>query len=121
MVSLQPYIIYVPQEQEEHPDHRAAAFLVMNAIKHLPATIISPTVWMNVVWTPLQKMDHIVDISLYTETKRKAILAYKSQCDVLAFDEAILGLNRYRGEMHSWPGGDYAEVFKKPSAEEILQ
>lgn len=116
LVSLQPSIIYVPHEQEEHPDHRAAAFLVMYTITQLPATIILPTVWMYEVWTPMQRMDHIVDISLYTETKRKAILAYKSQCDVLAFDEAILGLNRYRGEMHSWPGGDYAEVFKKPSA-----
>ena len=119
LIFLQPSVIYVPHEQEEHPDHRAAAFLVMNAIKQLPATINPPTVWMYEVWTPIQKMDHIVDISLYTETKRKAILAYKSQCDVLAFDEAILGLNRYRGEMHSWPGGDYAEVFKKPSAEGI--
>jgi LmbE family N-acetylglucosaminyl deacetylase len=63
------------------------------------------------VWTPLQRIDEIVDISPYVKTKRAAIRAYKCQCDVLAFDEAILGLNRYRGEMHSWPGGDYAEIF----------
>lgn len=106
-------IIYVTHEQEEHPDHVAATLLVKHAIDQLPANILAPTVWMYEVWTPIQKMDHIVDISAYVETKRKAILAYKSQCDVLAFDEAILGLNRYRGEMHSWPGGNYAEVFKK--------
>lgn len=106
-------IIYVTHEQEEHPDHVAAAVLVKQAIDQLPANILAPTVWMYEVWTPIQRMDHIVDISAYVETKRKAVLAYKSQCDVLAFDEAILGLNRYRGEMHSWPGGNYAEVFKK--------
>lgn len=113
--SSEAVIIYVPHENEQHPDHRAAALLVNKAMEQLGQTIPLPTVWMYEVWTPLQKMDHIVDISPYVETKRRAILAYKSQCDVLAFDDAILGLNRYRGEMHSWPGGDFAEVFKKLS------
>ena len=113
IIATNVQIIYVTHEQEEHPDHIAAALLVKQAIDQLPDNLLPPTVWMYEVWTPLQRMDHIVDISAYIDTKRKAILAYKSQCDVLAFDEAILGLNRYRGEMHSWPGGDYAEVFKK--------
>ena len=111
--TFQPEIIYAPHENEEHPDHREAALLVSRAYQLLPATVEKPIVWLYEVWTPIQKMDHIVDISPYVEIKRKAILAYESQCSVLAFDEAIIGLNRYRGEMHSWPGGDYAEVFKK--------
>jgi LmbE family N-acetylglucosaminyl deacetylase len=65
------------------------------------------------VWTPLQEMDQIVDITPYVKIKREAIRAYKSQCDVMRFDEAALALNRYRGEMHSWPGGDYAEIFRR--------
>lgn len=111
--SIQPVVIYVPHETEQHPDHQAAALLVSKVMDQLEQTNSLPTIWMYEVWTPIQKMDHIVDISDHIETKRKAILAYKSQCDVLTFDEAILGLNRYRGEMHSWPGGNYAEVFKK--------
>ena len=63
------------------------------------------------VWTPLQAMDRIVDISEFIEIKRKAIQAHQSQCEAMDFDEALLALNRYRGEMHSWPGGDYAEIF----------
>ena len=63
------------------------------------------------VWTPLQRMDQIVDITPYIETKIAAIRAHKSQCDVLGFDDAFLGLARYRGEMFSWPEGDYAEIF----------
>ena len=71
-----------------------------------------PVVAMYEVWTPLQEMDEIVDISAYLDEKLAVVRAHKSQCDVLKFDEAIRGLNRYRGEMHSWPGGDYAEVFQ---------
>ena len=32
---------------------------------------------------------------------KRAIRAYKSRCAVMRIDKAILGLNRYRGEMHS--------------------
>lgn len=112
---FKPDLIFVPHENEAHPDHREAAILVMEAVKLLTDTIKKPAVWMYEVWTPIQKMDYIVDMSEYVEIKRKAILAYESQCSVLDFAEAILGLNRYRGEMHSWPGGDYAEIFKAPT------
>ena len=96
---------------EAHPDLQTAATLVINTIPLLPANREKPIVWMYEVWTPLQQFDHIVDISAYVEIKRKAILAHKSQCSVMSFDEAILGLNRYRGEMFSWPEGEYAETF----------
>ena len=109
--SMKTDIIYVPHEGEDHQDHKAAASLVMQAISEPVTTFTKPLVWMYEVWTPIQKIDHIVDISPYVDIKREAILCHKSQCDVLKFDEAILGLNRYRGEMHSCPGGDFAEVF----------
>ncbi|GAC1385592.1 MAG: bacillithiol biosynthesis deacetylase BshB1 [Ginsengibacter sp.] len=109
--TVRPNIIYVPHQQEDHPDHKEAAMLVTKAVNRIKDTIIKPIVWMYEVWTPIQKIENIVDITLYVETKRKAILAHKSQCEVMSFDEAILGLNRYRGEMFSWPEGDFAEVF----------
>lgn len=110
---LQPEIIYVTHEGEMHPDHKAAAELVRKAVAEMENEKAKPVVWTYEVWTPIQQIDHIVDISAFVGTKRRAIQAHHSQCSVLKFDEAILGLNRYRGEMHSWPGGDYAEIFKK--------
>lgn len=109
--NFRPDIIYVTHEQEMHPDHQAAALLVRTAFNQLPTTAKKPIIWMYEIWTPLQEMAHIVDISDYIDIKKNAVRAYKSQCDIMKLDEAILGLNRYRGEMHSWPGGDYAEIF----------
>ena len=65
--------------------------------------------WLPARWR--ERTDRIVDITPWMDTKLRAVRAYKSQCAVLRFDQAVAGLNRYRGEMHSWPGGDYAEVF----------
>ena len=110
-----PDLVYVTHEGEMHPDHRAAAEIVRSAVTGPPSPKKVPAVLMYEVWTPLQKMDVIVDISEYVEIKRSAILAYQSQVAVMTFDEAILCLNRYRGEMHSWPGGDYAEIFVEMS------
>jgi LmbE family N-acetylglucosaminyl deacetylase len=104
-----PNIIYVPHQDEAHSDHRAAARLVLAAIKKVPRP--RPAVLMYEVWTPLRRMDEIVDITPYVQVKRRAIRAYRSQCAVMDFDAAILGLNRYRGEMFCWPEGEYAEVF----------
>jgi N-acetylglucosamine malate deacetylase 1 len=111
IITFQPDTIYVPHEYEAHPDHQAAALLVKSTLHALPAKLRKPTVWMYEIWTPIQRIDHIVDISPYIEIKRNAIRAHESQCAVMSFDEAILGLNRYRGEMFSWPEGEYAETF----------
>jgi len=102
-------IVYTTHPEESHADHRAAAALVRQALDGMEGPV--PSVRMFEIWTPLQRTDHVEDISPFIETKLRAIRAYRSQCAAMRFDEAALGLNRYRGEMHSWPGGDYAEVF----------
>ena len=104
-------VVYVTHDLEMHPEHRVAARLVRRAVSGLAPEFSKPEVLMFEVWTPLQRMDQIVDITPYIETKIAAIRAHKSQCDVLGFDDAFLGLARYRGEMFSWPEGEYAEIF----------
>jgi LmbE family N-acetylglucosaminyl deacetylase len=96
-----------------HPDHRAAERIVRLAISSDMLGCAAPDVLMFEVWTPMEAFDEVVDISPYIERKRKAIAAHKTQCDVMRFDEASVALGRYRGEMHSWPGGKYAEVFRR--------
>jgi N-acetylglucosamine malate deacetylase 1 len=111
LVEWRPERIYLPHDQEMHKDHPAAVAVLRSALSAASHVEAATEIRMFEVWTPIQQIDEIVDISDYAETKRAAIQAYASQCAVLRFDEAALGLNRYRGEMHSWPGGPYAEVF----------
>jgi N-acetylglucosamine malate deacetylase 1 len=105
-----PSIIYVPHGAEQHPDHRVAVRLLQRALRLLDLDE-PPRVLAYEVWTPLQQLDEIVDITPYMETKLKAIAAYSSQTRIMNFAAAAEGLARYRGEMHCWPGGEFAEVF----------
>jgi N-acetylglucosamine malate deacetylase 1 len=106
--SLRPAFVYAPQPQDDHPDHRAAARLVRRAVASAAA---APSIRFFEIWSPLPDMDEVIDISEVIAEKRRAIRAYRSQCAVMRLDDAFVGLARYRGEMHSWPGGPYAEVF----------
>ncbi|HTM55769.1 MAG TPA: PIG-L deacetylase family protein [Pirellulales bacterium] len=107
---FQPDVIYLPHDHEMHPDHRAAVDIVRHVLER---SARDPDVWMFEVWTPTQRIDQVVDISAFAEVKRQAIRAYRSQCAVIDFEQAVMGLNRYRGEMHSWPEGEFAEVFTR--------
>ena len=101
--------VYVPHDREMHPDHRAASRAVQQAAR--VADRHRPEVLLTEIWTPLQAMTHIVDITDHLDRKLDAIRCYESQASVVGFEQAMTGLARYRGELHSWPGGPYAEIF----------
>jgi LmbE family N-acetylglucosaminyl deacetylase len=101
-------LVYAPHRGDDHPDHRAVARIVREAVaaagRRVEARYFE-------IWAPIQAIEEVVDISEVIEDKLRAIRAYRSQCAVMRFDDAFKGLARYHGEMHSWPGGRYAEVF----------
>ena len=117
LIEFRPDTIYVTHDREMHPDHRGAVRLLESSLQAVSrrghAKAWTPTVLGYEVWTPIQQLDEIVDISAFMQKKLRAVRAYRSQCAVVGFVSAVRGLNRYRGEMHSWPGGDYAEVFTR--------
>jgi LmbE family N-acetylglucosaminyl deacetylase len=100
--------VYAPHHRDDHPDHRAAARIVGQAAARARRRV---EVKYFEIWSPIDEIDSVVDISDVIDDKLRAIRAYRSQCAVMGFDNAFKGLARYRGEMHSWPGGSYAEVF----------
>lgn len=111
LADFQPDIVFVTHERETHRDHRAAVRLLRVALAG--AAGARPEVLGYEVWTPVQAIGASVDISDLLKEKLRAVKAYRSQCAVVGFVAAVRALNRYRGEMHSWPGGDYAEVFTR--------
>jgi LmbE family N-acetylglucosaminyl deacetylase len=110
LVEVKPAMLYVPHREDMHADHRATAAAVAVALARAG---VPREAWMFEVWTPAREINHIVDISAHLDKKLEAIAVYKTQCEHLDFVEAFRGLARYRGEMHAWPGGDYAEVFTR--------
>jgi LmbE family N-acetylglucosaminyl deacetylase len=108
LVATSASVLYAPHPRDDHADHRAAARIVQEALAGAGSRA---QVWHYEIWSALSRIDHVVDISDVIERKLRAICAYESQCAVMRFDDAFRGLARYRGEMHSWPGGPYAEVF----------
>jgi LmbE family N-acetylglucosaminyl deacetylase len=114
MDAFRPDTVFIPYIKDHHADHRAAARLARRAARECANMV---RLLMYEVWTPVDEVDVIVDISPYVKIKRRAIRAYRSQCSVLGFDDAMLGLARYRGELFDWPkagkdGQTHAEVFK---------
>ncbi|WP_158218567.1 PIG-L deacetylase family protein [Synechococcus sp. 1G10] len=105
--------LYAPHGGESHPDHRATWRLAKQLIQTLELTGMAvPELWLYEVWTPLQRIDAVVDIGTDMAMKLRAIRAHHSQVEVLDFAAASRGLARYRGELLSWPEGEYAEVFQ---------
>jgi N-acetylglucosamine malate deacetylase 1 len=108
ITSARASVLYGPHDRDDHPDHRATARIVRAAVSASKRRVQT---WQYEIWAPLAQIDHVVDVSEVIDDKLRAIRAYRSQCAVMRFDDAFHALARYRGEMHSWPGGSYAEVF----------
>ncbi len=101
-------IVYVTHEREAHPDHRVAGKLVREALKQLDHP---PECLTFEVWTPLQVVDRVMNITDVLDLKQEAIRAHYSQVSRNKFEDAALGLSRYRGVMNGHC--EYAEVFSR--------
>jgi len=105
---IQPDIVYMPHAKEAHRDHANTFILGYEAIIRAGANSFQeykgkswyvPTVLCYEVWTPLQDVHYIADISVHINKKLEALRKHASQIKNLQYDEAIKGLNRYRGAM----------------------
>ena len=114
-----PDLIYLPHQLDGNEDHRVTSKLVLDASRRssgpwfqqcgtLPWEV--KTILAYEVWTPLQDFSYIEDISSCMEQKLTALRLHSSQLQDIQYDEAIRGLNRYRGIMSG--KGQYCECFQ---------
>lgn len=110
LLEQQPDLVYVPFYLEEHPDHRAASRVLLDAAS---GTSLRFQCMGYEVWTPLFP-NCLVRIDATVEAKQQALREYASQLEQCDYLHASIGLNAHRsaGLIHP-PGssGGYAEAF----------
>jgi len=101
-----PDLVYRPSMLEVHPDHRALAAGVEEALRdsRFAGGDVSYEIWATIPLT------HVLDITTVWEVKRKAIEQYATQLRYKDYLHSLGGLNAYRA-LHV-PAGRYAEAFR---------
>ena len=89
---FRPQLVYAPSPLEFHPDHRAASFLLCDAI---PNNHLDFDVAFYEVGQPL-RVNLLVDITGVLNSKVKAVGAYESQLKERPYGDLCMGLDRYR-------------------------
>lgn len=114
-----PTLIYLPHSHDSVPDHQTTHRLVMEGCRRaagpwFPEYGQQPwqveTILGYEVWTPIQSVGHSEDISNFISAKLEALQMHRTQTKFIKYDDAIQGLNRYRGIMTG--KGDYCEYFQ---------
>ncbi len=106
--------IFLPWNKSPHPDHRAAALICCKAIRRQKA---QAECFMYEISTPFYRPTHCIDITEYTESKRRLIRFHADQSEQ---EEISLSMNLLRGsQMLSDPKCKYAECYLKVEARKI--
>lgn len=114
-----PELVYLPHVNESVRDHQQTHHLVMEACKRAAGPWFQncgqevwsvDTILAYEVWTPLQNVTIAEDISDFMTNKLAALRAHQSQLADIAYDQAVEGLNRYRGITSG--SGQYCECFQ---------
>jgi LmbE family N-acetylglucosaminyl deacetylase len=105
-------LVFLPHPQDAHPDHSAAIEIYRRAVATMDG--YAPSIHGYEIWTPMSQHKYLVDITDTMHDKVRAVRCYASQLESFRYDQAVRGLNRYRGALQS--DCRYAEVFQDLAA-----
>ncbi|MDP2141596.1 MAG: PIG-L family deacetylase [Gammaproteobacteria bacterium] len=113
-------LVIAPSTSEIHPDHRATAWIAIEAARRLVTAGKTLRVALYEIGSPLPRVNVLVDITAHEATKRSAVGCYGSQLAIARYDELIMGLNRFRS--YTLPAEvKFAEAYRLLQTEELLQ
>ncbi len=117
--SQRPAVIYLPHAEDAVCDHQVTCQLVKEACSKAAGPWFqdctaepwsTSTILAYEVWTPLQQVSYAEDISDFIESKLAALRCHQSQLEMIRYDDAVQGLNRYRGILTG--KGQFCEAFQ---------
>lgn len=108
-----PTVIYVPHPADRETDHRATASLLAASL-HAMGGDLPAEIWSYELWQPTFA-NRLLDINAVMNQKLAAIDAHASQLKCRAYDEAVSGLNRYRGALAGLPGPAEGYLAMRPA------
>ncbi|MEN9327427.1 MAG: hypothetical protein RI947_235 [Candidatus Parcubacteria bacterium] len=120
IAKYKPDLVYIPHKKDNHKDHIATHTIALESIMMAEGmnNTSSITILAYEVWTPITDVSYIEDITEYIELKVNALQKHTTQVQNTRFDEAVRGLNKYRGVMKG--KGGYSECFEVLRIQEII-
>lgn len=115
--SIRPDTVYLPFFLEEHPDHRAASQILLDATE---GTQLKFDCVAFEVWTPLFP-NCLVEIHDVVDIKKRAIQCYQSQLADADYLHTCLGLNAFRSSALLDNKGGYVEAFFRATLEDYRE
>jgi N-acetylglucosamine malate deacetylase 1 len=115
--SIQPHLLYLPFFLEEHPDHRAATQILIDATE---GSSLRFDCCGYEVWTPLFP-NCLVEINEAVVMKKQALEHYQTQLLENDYLHASLGLNAYRSIALPEEHGGFVEAFFLASLQEYRE
>ena len=89
----QPKAVFFPGIAELHPDHRACALLVWQALQAGNKKDVVPVSYEIAVQSPINTL---IDITPVMEIKRRAMAVYLSQLNERHYEKVVLAMNTLR-------------------------
>ena len=102
--------IFLPWENDNHPDHTATYIYAMEKIRWQCKTDFE--VYQYEVHVPFHDVTHYVDITDVIDNKKKLIQFHEDQIKHICYDEIAVSLAKYRASQANQPQRFY-EAFKK--------